>query len=182
MAIKLTTLVLCFFFILPLLASYCSLQLQGNCGINGTECQYYRWFNGTCVQPSNCPIGTTFLNSTYNCEACGSLGSSNCASCSQYGYYYASSLSLCTQCSSIYGYFCTSCNSSQCLSCNGSLGDTLATDKQSCVDPRCGISFCVSCSNITSCGQCDDLHLLYSGICICKVANCMTCTKGTSIC
>lgn len=89
MRVTIPTFVLCFLLLLPLLATNCPAQPKSNCGINGTDCQYFTYTNGTCTAITPCPAGTIFLNSTYGCAACSALNATNCVSCSNQAYFYS---------------------------------------------------------------------------------------------
>lgn len=154
----------------------CSRETQSTCGVSGTTCQYYTWNNGSCIPLSSCPTSptvTVWSNATQNCEACFGASSSICTSCSTYNFYYDTRSAACTTCSNKYGSSCLTCDSSGCISC--STGLSLTSDKQSCFNGTCGITYCAVCSNTTACSSCDSNRVLVNGFCVCQIANCEVC-------
>ncbi len=168
--------------ILPFVLSQdCSTASQSDCGAAGSTCQYFKWNNGTCVQPSGCPTTptvTVWSNSSYNCIACSQANQDLCSLCATYNFYFNSVNSLCTACSTTYGSLCATCNSNECLTCTDPSTYTLTANRKSCGLPTCDVEYCLDCVNSTYCRTCDSSHAIYLGTCICSIANCKTCNLG----
>lgn len=46
----------------------CATASSSICGVDGLECKYYVWSNGTCLPPASCiDTSTIWVNTTNNC-------------------------------------------------------------------------------------------------------------------
>lgn len=157
---NLTTVLLLVTLITPFVMSInCSAASRTLCSAPGGECAYFTFINGSCTPPTSCPVNgqiiTVWSNTSYNCVPCSGASKFICeSSCTQYSFYFDSNsrINTCTTCKAEYGTFCTACNSSGCSSCSN--GTQLSSDKQSCVDSNCNISYCLNCTG-GKCITCD---------------------------
>jgi len=175
--------------------------------------------NGSCTYPpNNCSSGY-YLNSLGNCSqcfptcnTCNGGTSSNCLTCFS-GYtlyngvciqncnstsYYSINLSSCLPCNSAFSN-CTTCSSIGCTVCNVGFNVSAGACQQVCPNGTylqnqqcisCS-SYCISCSNSSSCNQCTNSSLiLMDGQCYTSCPTqtylsngiCLPCTQTCSIC
>lgn len=71
---NITTFLILAAFIFPAaLALNCSTADSTSCGVAGSSCQYFTWFNSsTCIAPTSCPSQVVWSNATFNCVPCAS--------------------------------------------------------------------------------------------------------------
>lgn len=137
------------------------------------------------------------MNATASCASCAGLGSTCGTLCAGYGYFPSSnssnaSISTCLPCDASYGIGCSSCSSTVCTGCSGTL--KLAGNSLSCVDAACGIDKCAQCAGSSSCFLCQTGYIwdtttskCISSSCsvnycgLCNGVICAICSPGYSI-
>lgn len=161
-------LLICVLMMWKITESGCIGTNQSTCvasNFSNASCANYHWVNGTCVL-NECPAETFWSNNTASCVSCVEQLEDVCLSfCSQHGYFYSSHFAGCLKCSFAYGSRCTSCNSTNCLSCGA--GYQVDGTGTSCVVGGCKTANCLSCSTSSFCLTCETGYMAVNGICSC---------------